>query len=350
MTLTQTAIITKQIITISLIALVGGTISFIGYQIWYADYLINLPPVEEKPDTKFGLLPPPDFPKTTVASSNFSYSLDTTTGGLPKVGKDPGFEKITKVYFIVKSFATLLSSEKAQTLAEKFDMTTPPNIISETKYQFKDKDKTLDVDLDNGNFSYLKEATISGRENLDDEGKLVSDFEQFLSSLGVLKDDLKNGRAKVTLLKKDGGKLVPTTLRSETEAALISLWPAPIDKKSIFTPDFNKALVSAIVVRGADRLDNFLLLNFTYYPIDTTTFATYPSKTAEESFDDLKSGKGVVIVEPPKPQVSITSVYLGYFLQEFYSPYLQPIFVFEGPQFMAYVPAINQQFQSPQAR
>lgn len=339
MTLTQTAIITKQIITISLIALVGGTISFIGYKIWYAYYLANLPPVEEKPDTKFGLLPHPDFPKTTVASSNFSYSLDTTTGGLPKVGKDPGFEKITKVYFIVKSFATLLSSEKAQILAEKFDITTPPNIISETKYQFKDQDKTLDVDLDNGNFSYLKEATISGRENLDDDNKLVSDFEQFLSTLGVLKDDLKNGRTKVTLLKKDGG-----------EAALISLWPAPIDKKSIFTPDFNKALISAAVLKGADRLDSFLSLDFTYYPIDTTTFATYPIKTAEESFDDLKSGKGVVIVEPPKPQVSITSVYLGYFLQEFYSPYLQPIFVFEGPQFMAYVPAISQQFQSPQAR
>lgn len=339
MTLTQTAILTRNFILIFSLTLIVGIVSFIGYKIWYANYLANLPPVEEKPDTKFGLLPPPDFPETNVSSSNFSYSLDTTTGGLPQVGKDPGFEKITKVYFIVKSFATLLSSEKAQILAEKFDIITAPNIISETKYQFKDTDKTLDVDLDNGNFSYLKEATISGRENLDDDTKLVSDFEQLLSTLGVLKDDLKNGRTKVTLLKKDGG-----------EAALISLWPAPIDKKSIFTSDFNKALISATVLKGADRLDNFLSLDFTYYPIDTTTFATYPAKTAEVAFDDLKNGKGVVIVEPPKPQVSITSVYLGYFLQEFYSPYLQPIFVFEGPQFMAYVPAVSQQFQSLQTK
>lgn len=342
MTLSQTAIITKQIITISLIALVLGSISFIGYKIWYAYYLINLPPVEEKPDTRFGLLPPPNFPKTNVSSSNFSYSLDTTTGGLPKVGVDSGFEKIVKVYFVVKSFATLLSSEKSQVLAEKFNITIPPEILTETKYTFVKEDKTLNVDLDSGNFSYFKEATISGQESLDDDNKLVSDFKEILSFLGVLKSDLTNGRTKVTLLNSDNGELIPTQLRSETEAALISLWPAPIDKKSIFTPDFNKALVSAIVLQGADKLDQFLALNFTYYPIDTTTFATYPIKTAEAAFDDLKGGKGVIIVEPPKPQVSITSVYLGYYLSEIYSPYLQPIFVFEGPNFVAYTAAVGE--------
>lgn len=347
MTLTQTAIFTKQIITIAAIALSLGLVSFIGYKIWYAYYLANLPPVEEKADTKFGLLPPLDFPTSNVSSTNFSYSLDTTTGGLPKVGQDPGFEKIIKVYFVVKSFATLLSSERSQTLAEKFDITTPPQILSETKYRFKDQDKILNVDLDSGNFSYSKEATISAGESLDDDNKLVLSFEHTLDTLGVLREDLKIGRNKVTLLKTVQGRFVSTKLRSEAEVAQISLWPAPIDKKSIFTSDFNKSLVSAVVLRGADQLDNYLSLNFNYYQIDTTTFATYPIKTAEIAFDDLKSGKGVIIVEPEKPQVSITSVYLGYFLSENYSPYLQPIFVFEGPNFVAYVAAVSEQFQSP---
>lgn len=347
MTLTQTAVFTKQIITIAAFALSLGLVSFIGYKIWYAYYLANLPPVEEKADTKFGLLPPLDFPTSNVSPTNFSYSLDTTTGGLPKVGQDPGFEKIIKVYFVVKSFATLLSSERSQALAEKFDITTPPQILSETKYRFKDQDKILNVDLDSGNFSYSKEATISGGESLDDDNKLVLSFEQTLATLGVLREDLKTGRNKVTLLKTVQGRFVSTKLRSEAEAAQISLWSAPIDKKSIFTSDFNKSLVSAVVLRGADQLDNYLSLNFNYYQIDTTTFATYPIKTAEIAFDDLKSGKGVIIVEPEKPQVSITSVYLGYFLSENYSPYLQPIFVFEGPNFVAYVAAVSEQFQSP---
>lgn len=355
MTLTQTATIVRQVITISIIALVLGIASFIGYRIWYAYYLAHLPPVEEKPDTKFGLLPPINFPKVKVSTSNFSYSLDTTTGGLPKVGTDPGFEKIAKVYFVTQTFATFLSADRAGALAANFGLVTSPEISSETQYKYNDQDgvnsalraKTLTVELDSGNFSYRNEATISAKVSLDDDNKLVSDFEQILNSLGVWKDDLKTGRTKVTLLRNDAGTLMPTQLRSEAAAAQISLWPSPIDKKSIFTADFNKALVNAVVSGAAGKLENYLSLSFTYYPIDTSTFATYPIKGAELAFENLKSGKGVVIAEPKSPQVSITSVYLGYYLSDDYSPYLQPIFIFEGPNFVAYVNAISEAFQSP---
>lgn len=342
MTLTQTAILTKQVIVISAVALVVGSISLIGYKVWYAYYLAHLPPVEEKPDTKFGLLPPPNFPKGNVSTSNFSYSLDTTTGGLPKVGVDPGFEKIVKVYFVTQTFATLLSSDRSENLAKKFDLLSPPDILSETKYKFEDKDKLLVVNLDNGNFSYSQQASASAALNRSNDEKLISDFKQTLANLGVLKDDLRTGKAKVVLLKVAGEKLTPTQLRQEAAFFQISLWPAPIDKKPILTADFNKSLVTATVLNDASTLTDYLSLDFTYYPIDTSTFATYSLKPTEAAFDDLKSGKGVVMVEPEKPQVSITSVSLGYYLPEDYSPYLQPIYVFEGPSFVAYVSAVSQ--------
>lgn len=347
MTLSQTAGLTKRIIIFSIIALVLGITSFIGYQIWHTYYLAHLPPVEEKPDTKFGVLPFPTFPKTSVSSSNFSYSLDTSTGTLPKMGKDPGFDKIIKVYFVTKSYATFLSSDKSQTLAEKFGINTQPEILSETIYKFTDQNKILNVDLDTGNFAYTKEATPPAQQSLDSDNKLVSDFENILNTLGILKDDLKKGRTKVMLLKAEGKNLVSTTLQSEAQLAQISLWPQTLDQKSIFTADFNKSLVNAVIFNSASDLSNYFSLNFTYWPIETTTFATYPTKSAENAFDDLKSGKGVVVLEPPKPQVSITSVYLGYYLSQNYSPYLQPIFVFEGPSFVAYVPAIKDQYQHP---
>lgn len=345
MTLTQTAILTKQIIIITLVTLVLSIVSFISYKIWHAYYLAHLPPIEEKPDTKFGVLLLPDFPKSNVSSSNFSYSLDTTTGGLPKIGIDPGFEKIIRVYFVTQTFATFLSPEKSQSLAQKFDIINSPEIISETKYKFTDQDKSLIINLDNGNFLYSNEATISATENPDDDKKLISEFKQFLANLDLLKDDLKNSRTKITLLRTSGRGFVPTNVKAEVQAVQISLWPDSIDNKLIFTPDFNKALINAIVIKEASKLDSYLSLDFVYYPIDTTTFATYPTKTPEVAFDDLKKGKGVVIVEPDNPQVSITAVSLGYYLSENYTPYLLPIFIFEGPNFVAYVPAINEQFQ-----
>lgn len=342
MTLSQAAILTKQVITISSIAIILGTASFIGYKIWHAYYLAHLPPVEEKPDTKFGLLPPIVFPEKSVSSSNYSYSIDTSTGNLPKVGIDSGFEKIIKVYFITKTYATLLSADRAKNLAEKFDIKSAPKILSETNYQFQDKDKTLTVNLDNGNFTFEKEATVSGQENLDDDNKLVSGFERNLEFLGVFKDDLKTGRTKVISSKTEAG------------VAQISLWPSKIDNKPIFTPQFDTSEIFAVVYKSADNLQDYLALNFTYYPIDTSTFATYRIKTAEQAFEDLKSGKGIVSIEPNAPKVSISLIYLAYFLGDSYSPYLQPIFVFEGPHFAAYVPAISpdligvsEQFQSP---
>lgn len=349
MTLTQTAILTRRVILFSVISLVLGITGLIGYNIWHAYYLASLPPVEEKPDIKFGILPPPEFPRGNVSTSNFSYSLDTTTGGLPKVGIDEGFEKIVKVYFVTQTFATLLAPEKSGALAEKFKISSSPEIISDTRYRYKDQNQTLLVDLDNGNFSYNKESTPSANVNLDEEDKLVSNFKQILSSLGILKEDLQDGRAKVNFLKINGSGINPTELKSEAVAYQISLWPAAIDKRAIFTPDFNNALISAVISGPANSLDNYLVLRFTYYPVDLSTYATYPIKTGEEAFDDLKTGEGIVVIEPDKPQVSITSVSLGYYLSGSYSPYLQPIYVFEGPNFVAYVSAISEQFQN-QAR
>ena len=341
MTLTQTAIIAKQIITLSIIALSLGIVSFIGYRIWYSYYLSTLPPVEEKPDYKFGILPSVDFPKVSVSSSNFSYSIDTTTGNLPKVGVDPGFEKIIKVYFVIKPVSTLLSPERSQTLAEKFGITNPAEILSETTYFYKDNNKSLTVDLDSGNFSYSKESSPSAKEGLDEDDKLVRDFQNTLNLMGGSKDDLKNGRSKVLLLKRAGNKFIPTTDLNEAEGAQISLWPQGLDNKEIFTADFNKSQVFGIVLKSADNLDNYLSLNFTFWSVDTTTFATYPIKDATVAFEDLKLGKGVVVIEPSKPQVSITSISLGYYLADNYTPYLQPIYIFEGPQFASYVPAIS---------
>lgn len=346
MTLTQTATLTRRAILFSVIFLIVGIVGLIGYNIWHAYYLASLPPVEEKPDLKFGLLPPPEFPQGSVSTSNFSYSLDTATGGLPKLGEEEGFEKVVKVYFVTQTFATLLAPEKSAALAEKFKVTTAPEIISETRYRYKDKNKTLLVDLDNGNFAYNKEATPSANINLEEETKLVTEFKQFLANMGLLKKDLQEGRTKVTLLKINNGQLIPTQTREEAVAYQISLWPAAIDKRLVLTPDFNNALITAVVSGAAADLENYLSLRFTYYPIDLTTFATYPIKTPEEAFDDLKTGRGTVIVTPDKPQVSITSVTLGYYLSGSYNPYLQPVYVFEGPNFVSFVSAISGQFQS----
>src|SRR3989344_2095069 len=184
MTLTAVATFTRRFISIFVVSLILGITSFIGYRIWYANYLANLPPIEEKPDTRFGILPAPNFPISNVSSSNFSYTLDTTTGGLPQ------FEKLIKVFFVPYAYATLLAGEKSDELAQKFGVDTTPEILSDTQYRYKNNTRNLLVDLDTGNFKYSNEATPTAQTpTREEDNRLIEDFKNLLNSFGLLKEE-----------------------------------------------------------------------------------------------------------------------------------------------------------------
>lgn len=339
MTLTQAAIITKRFFYLSILIIFLGSSTFLGLKLWK----IYHPPlqivVEETPKAEFGNLPYPKFPTSSVTSSNFSYSIDTVDGNLPT------FDDIIKVFVIPPSFATLLAPDKSQTLAEKLNLIPLPEILSETEYKFTNADSTLLVDLDSGNFKYKKQATLSAQPStFASNAQLVLDFKSLLASIGYLKDELKEGSTKVVFLKNENDKLIPTSTSQDATAAQISIWPTSIDGKSIYTPATEKSLINAIITANATDISSYLSINYTLWPVDTSSSASYPLKTTYDALDDLKAGKGVIIKEPKKTQVSILNVRLGYYETEEYTPYLQPIYIFEGSDFQAYVPAISNQY------
>ena len=341
MTLTQTAIIVKQIIFFTAIFAIISIIAFVGYNAGYNYYISRRPLPEERPDNKFGQLPALDFPISVVPSSNFSYSLDTVTGNLPRLDQDPGFKKIIKVYFINKPVATLLSPDRSVEFAGKFSITTPPQILSETLYRFFQDGKTLTVELDTQNFKFANTQVSPSNEILPSDNNLTQGFKSFLSGVGASNLNLDEGSTKVTLLKEEEGQLVPTGARSEARYAHVSLWPKAIDGKLIYSPKYNVSLITALISGSSNTIENYLSIEYTYWQIDQTTAATYPAKSLDLAFDELKSGSGTIIAEPGTAQVSITSVSSGYFLPEKYTPFLQPIYIFEGPEFVAYVGAID---------
>lgn len=339
MTLTQAAQFTKKFIFLSSAILVVSVTIFLGVTFWR----ISNPPaqvvIEELPNADFGNLPLPKFPDSKASSANFSYSIDTVDGNLPT------FDKLLKVFIMPPTYASLLSGEKSQKLAEKLNLVPIPKILSDSDYSYTNTDSTMLINLDNGNFFYDKIATpsglISGIESPDEQ---ITQFKDTLNQLGQLKNEIKTGTGKVIFLKNNEGIFEQVDTIQEANALQISVWPDDVDGKRIYTPSSNVSLINAIVTGSADDINNYVSLRYTFWPVDTETFATYPSKTAYEALDDLKSGKGVVLQEPANPRVSILNVYLGYYEGDEYSQYLQPIYVFEGPGFLAYVPAINNQY------
>ncbi len=328
LTLTQAASLTKKGVIAFIVLTVLGVGGSIGYQVWHRYYLSTLPPVVEKPEMKFGELPKPAFPDSNVSSSNYSYSLDTATGGLPQT------PKLLKVYFLPKSGVTLLAPDKSAKLAESLGFSSNPEVVSQTQFKFADdNDGELNVDLTTGNFNFQKQiASGSATLNtLPDQTQIVGSFKNYLSARGLLPDELKTGKSSVTFDNKN-----PT----DSDTAEVTLWPTNVDDMPIVTAAFNRGLVRGTITKVDDENNKFIHISYIYWPVDKSTSSTYPLKTPEQAFADLRAGNGFVSIEPINPKVSISSVYLAYYEQEDYSPYLLPVFVFEGPDFAALVPAI----------
>lgn len=336
MTLTQTANLTRKIIFVLILLLLFGTIGLIGYKIWFS---LNNPTGSKImiPDTKFGILPSLNLPVGATSSASISYQLNMGPGGLPS------FDTSAKVYFIPQPTAAL-TNEKIADLAQKLNFNASPQ-IQNNRYVFTEDRKKLTVDSNLGSLLYEKEASAAAKNPVvDNDTKLSQDAGDFLNNLGLLNEDFKKGRTKVTYLNFNGDSVETAATNSNANGAEISLWPQNINNLPIVTANFKQALFFVRLTKSGRDLDNYLAISYLYYPIDKTTFSIYPLKTANEAYTALQAGQGVILLPTNKSSVSLTSMYLAYFESSNYSPYLQPVYIFEGENFVAMVPAVVSQY------
>lgn len=339
MTLTDAAALTKKGIIVSIVTLI---LIFTTWGIWHYYYnyiyLPGLPVQEEKPTLAFGPLPRVAFPESAISSGNFTYSLDTETGALPE-----DTPKLFKVYSVAQLATDLLALDRAKSLAKSLQFNETPLAISATQYKFIDdiKGGELIVDLDTGNFKFRRNAaTGSGEsferiENFIDDNSQTQNLKSFLSSKGLLKDQLKSGKITATY---------NSPVKKDSTLVTINLWQDSVDEYPIVTPKFNEGLIKAVGNNNQNTDRKYILLDYIFWPIDLENFGTYPIKTPAAAYEELQNGDGFIALEPRNKNVSIAKVYLAYYLAEQYSGYLLPVYVFEGIGFAAYVPAITSEY------
>lgn len=309
--------------------------AFISYQIYYYQYYLPRKPKPViLPQVLWGKLPPPNLPQSSTPSANLSYTIATPTGSLPT-----DIPKIVKVYFLTQLGTSLTALDTAKTFAANLAFPNGPNVINQTQYQFSDSSGgNLTIDLGSGNFSFERVATTSGvleDSILPDQTTLVNNFKSFLASKNLLKDDLKNGRSKVTY---------DQLAQQNSTRATLTIWPSDLNNYQIVTPDFNSGIIKAIVGKARDDINRYLSLNYTYWGPDPNTTSTYPLITPDQAFNRLQAGEATIVLSPLKSNVSITNIRLAYFESDQYSPYIEPIYVFEGENFVSYLPAIDPKY------
>jgi len=336
MTLTETAEFTKKGLVVSAVFFTLVILSWGGYQYWYHNiYLPSLPPKIEKPGLNFGVLPKLDIENSNT--SQYTFTLDTETGDLP--AKLP---YLMKVYSVAQLATDLLALDRSKDLARSLGFIEEPSALSSTEYRFSDTTGNLTVNLDTGNFTFDRpEASPSANSDLEriedflEEDQVISAFKTFLSSKNLYKDELKEGKIKV---------IYNGQLKKDSTNATILYWQQDVDKFPIVTKKFHESLIKGVMTRYRDESKKFSHLEYTYWPIDYDHVSTYSIIPVKDAFEQLKNNGGAIIVEPKTNTVSITKVYLAYYLSDELQNYLQPVYVFEGPDFVGFVPAVDPKY------
>ena len=114
-----------------------------------------------------------------------------------------------------------------------------------------------------------------------------------------------------------------------------------MNKLPILYPNPPFSLINVSVASGGLE-GQIIEANYSYNNISEKS-ATYPIKTTEQAFSELKEGKGYIAsYYGSDKNVSIKNVYLAYYMEEKPMKYLIPIIVFEGNNgFYGYVQAVT---------
>lgn len=296
------------------------------------DAIFPTPP--PPPTVGFGKLPSIEFPSST--NKNLTYSISTVTGTLPT------FALSEKVFKMQDVQPDLLSLQRAKEKAKSIDFEGNPIEVSENVYQWKDlKGQILTMNILDFDFNlssnFLSKEIPSLRFGTD---IAVKTAKEFLQRMGLFYKDIDETKTTTELFSIKNFRLIPASSLSSTQVVRVNFFQKDINGLSIYYPSTTTPL-NLIV---ADIEDPKVIEGNFFYQNPSEVFSTYPLKTAEQAFDDLKKGNSYISVLPQTANVYIKKVKLGYYVAEKKQKFLFPIIVFEGDNFQAYVSAVTDEW------
>lgn len=302
------------------------------------------PPPPPEPTATFGKLPPIAF-KKNATSKELIYSLNTVSGALPE------FKNIEKVYAMSIPKADILALEKAQAKVEKLDFAGSPSAISDRIYQWtilSPFQKTLSLDILTGDIkfisSYIDNELVIAANNLPEgkEAKAVS--KGFLETLEAFPSDIDEDKSKISLFTIKNYVLLPSTSLSNAHLVRVDYFQKNKNDLPIYYPEGHTSPINVTLAGGEDASQVVDANYFYQRPSDKSE--TYPLKTAEEAFQELKDQKAYIASYfSQSDEVTINKVFLAYYIGEEKQAYLMPIVVFEGSDgFIAYVSAVKDEW------
>ncbi len=289
-----------------------------------------------------------DLPKIKgeKLSQKISYELDTIEGvPITATLSAKVFEfqqKRTKLTYLERIYLM------AKTLG--FDTTQTTHQRKGEIATFSDSDKDFQVNIKDYNFtfSYKPSWILQNLENfyLPEKELSLQYAKEVLISLDKYPKDLAQGKTNLMFItfQTDTGKEQITTSPDLAKAIKIDFYRKeenfPI-VSSYYPESQNYAIVTIFESKPL-----ILKAQIKFFEIDRSQEGIYPLITGEKAFEKLKQNQAFIIKLPeqmPKT-IYIKKMFLAYYDPDEFTPFFQPFYVFLGKDFVAYVPAIREDF------
>lgn len=331
------------LITVTIIAWIGTT-SFISY--WKKTH----PPPPPPPNVKFGLLPKIKFPNQAIPE-NLQIKQETATGSFKQSSPS------ARVFFIPKTTTTFFAPDKARAKAQLFGFDNEPIILNKDLYQWIDSNHPLrKLTLNINNFHLTLTYNVAGDVNLakqkqlPDKTQAQKKAQDLINNFALSSPDLQYPPL-VNYLKWENNQFIPIESLNQANFVEIKFIRSPTSFGPFVYPP-NQAPIRIILSGSKVKEKEITLLEYLYNIIDYEIYATYPLKTVQQAFEELKQKKAY-FNNYQKNTAVVRSAELGYYEELDSQTYLQPVYVFRGDDnFKAYVPAIENEWlkEAPTAK
>lgn len=300
-------------------------------------------PIKKEPNVKYGIIPKIEFPDKKIETKNIA--LELVNDKLPNLGDQ------ARVYVVFRTDKNFLALETETQTAKELGFDSEPRLISPNTYEFSNNNnQKLIMNILDGSFRlkypYNEDQMLMTNYNMPNKDELIAKAKNFLDQAKKLPTDIKNADPKVSYWKNDGSGLKQVSSQSEANMARVDFYrDAVYGDIKIMSTDINRAPISVLIsgsnISGKDIVD----IEYKYVNIDRESYATYPIKSTEEAYSDLKNSKYWPVSDTTENDITIRKVYLAYFEPAVLTNFMEPIYVFEGDsksgsKFIAYVSAV----------
>ena len=321
-------------------------IGVVVYLIGYIAYVILKPYLEREPppppiQVRFEIISTIEFPPPDPGI-DFSYKLETITGGLPPLISDRGV-----VFRNEQRKAGFFSFDQQAAKAKSLGFNGPQIPVSPPIYQWRrvtDLPGLLEINVatgeldlvsnwrDNNNL-FLSTTRINGADAFR---RVQSSF----SGGKLWNDDLKNGDHSLVFFKVFKDQLLEVPAVGEADMIQVNFRRAAVKGLPVVYADPRRPPVWGLVTRVGTVLE----LHYRYWSLGTSE-SEYPLRPLEDVWNDLISGRAHIAKigdNVPGSEVVVRDFSLAYYISNDWQPFTEPVYVIRGNKdFVAYVQAID---------